>query len=107
MTAAIIYEMTALEAASFIYDAKGKRDPFIPLVGEKRQTVGIEEILSIEDVSLEGVAVGPNGRMIVILNGVMLKEGEKAGGLEIKKISREKVTVIKDGKKYELNLPEG
>ena len=90
--------------AEFVYDAKGKRDPFTPLVGERKETVAIEDILSIEDIILEGIAVGPKGSKMAIMNGTMLKEGDKAGNLEIRKISAQSVTVLKDGREYELTL---
>ncbi len=90
--------------AEFVYDAKAKRDPLIPLVGERRETIAIEDILSIEDVSLEGIAVGPKGSRVAILNGSMLKEGDRAGGMEIRKISEQTVIVFKDGREYELSL---
>lgn len=88
------------------YDSRGKRDPFAPLIGEKRQVVPIEDIVSIDDVNLEGLAVGRGGKKVVIINSVMLKEGDKVGNLAVGKISDKGAQVFIDGTEYELNLPE-
>ena len=90
--------------AEFVYEAKGKRDPFVPLVGYRKQAVAIEDILTIDDVYLEGIAVGPKRDKIAIINGVMFKEGDRVGNMEIRKISAESVTVFKDGQEREVAL---
>lgn len=89
------------------YEPHGKRDPFVPLVGPERPTiVRLEDITSIDDVSLEGIVSGPKGTKAAIINGEMLKEHERIGDLEIKDITKRKVTLIISGKEYNKNLPE-
>jgi sulfur carrier protein ThiS len=97
------FEAAAL-AGSFTYDSKGKRDPFMPLVGYARQAVSIEDIISVEDINLEGIAVGRNGKMVAVINGMILKEGDKIGTLKVKKISAKSATVSMEGREYELSL---
>ena len=48
------------------YESKGKRDPFVPLVGQEKaiRPAGLEGVVSIEDVLLEGIAIGPSGKNI-------------------------------------------
>ena len=95
------------DAEEFRYEAKGKRDPFIPLVGPDRVAIaGLEDIVSIDDVNLEGIAVGAQGNTVVMINGHMLKEGDKVGSLEVKKITKSVVTLAVGGKAYNLKLTE-
>lgn len=89
------------------YDSKGKRDPFVPLIGiEKAGHTALSKVISIEDVSLEGIAVGPQSKGIAILNGEMVKEGDRIGSLEIIKISYRAVTISIGGTEYNIGLPE-
>lgn len=89
------------------YESKGKRDPFVPLIGPgKTITAGLEDILSIEDVNLEGIAVAAKGNRVAIINGQILKENDKVGSVLINKITDKAVTLSIDGKAYNINLPE-
>lgn len=90
------------------YESKGKRDPFIPLVGQEREghVAGLEGIISVQDIVLEGVAMGPSGNNIAILNGQMVREGDRFGLIQIKKISRKTVELSIEGKFHILILQE-
>lgn len=91
----------------FKYESKGKRDPLVPLIGSgKNISTGLEGISSIEDVSLEGIAVGAKGKRIAVINGQLMKENEKVGNLKIEKITNKTVTLSIDDKVYDVNLPE-
>lgn len=91
----------------FRYDSKGRRDPFVPLIGPDRVAVaGIEDVTSIADVNLEGIAAGARGTKVAIINGEMLREGERIGNLEMKKIRGTSVTLIIGGMEHNLNLSE-
>jgi len=94
--------------AGFGYEANGKRDPFIPLIGQEKgsRPNSLEDITLIEDVLLEGIAIGPSGKNIAILNGQMVKEKEKIGLIEIKKISKKTVELSIEGKVHTLSLRE-
>ena len=49
--------------SAFQYDPHGKRDPFVPLIGAGKAAVTrLEDIVSIEDIRLEGIAIGGKGR---------------------------------------------
>jgi len=93
----------------FGYDSNAKRDPFVPLIGQEKahhRPNGLEEMTSIEDVILEGIAIGPSGKNVAILNGQMLKENDKVGHLQIRKISKNAVELSIDEKIYTLSLQE-
>lgn len=90
----------------FKYDARGKRDPFIPLIGAlKRVKVsGLENVVSVDDIKLQGIAVGPGGKKTIVINGRMMKEGDRAGVVEILKIDKRSVTLVVGGAEYSVNL---
>ena len=84
-----------------------KRDPFVPLIGqEKTQVTGLSDVASIEDIRLEGIAAGADGKKAVMMNGEILNENEKIGEVEVKKIETKSVTILISGKAFSLELPE-
>lgn len=89
------------------YEPHGRRDPFVPLIGKERPTVvRIEDVMSIDDLKLEGIAIGAKGERIAILNGEMLKEKKKIGDLEVKKITKRTVTISISGQDHIIKLSE-
>lgn len=91
----------------FIYDFKGKRDPFIPLIGQERSAGGgLETVISIDDLKLEGIATVGGGKQVAILNGEMVRAQDKFGVLVIKNISQKEVEISLEGKDYTLTLQE-
>ena len=94
-------------AEDFTYESKGKRDPFIPLVGPgavHQQVKGTADISSIEDVVLEGIVYDKNGNSSAIINGEVVKEGEKAGIVTVEKIEPKKVILGIEKQVYEVPL---
>ena len=91
---------------AYVYSSYGKRDPFVPLVGDVSQKAVdlIEDIVSIEDVRFQGVAGSGAGNMIAILNGEMLREGETVGHITIKEVARDKVKLMIDENEYTLSI---
>ena len=92
----------------FFYDPQGKRDPFIPLIGQEKNVMGagLETVASPDDLKLEGIATGAGGKQAAILNGQIVKEKDKFGSLVIKKISRKSVEISIEGRDYKLSLKE-
>jgi hypothetical protein len=78
-------------AAEAMYAAKGRRDPFVPLVGaagtKTTAAKGIEAVETAEELTVEGVLMDadPN-KTVVIVNGEVLKLGEGAGNVKVLKI---------------------
>ena len=77
------------------YNSRGKRDPFVPLVGVKREggAAGLAGIYSVEDVVLQGIVTGPDGAYNVIMNGEVVKEGKTVGRLSVECIESNSVTI--------------
>lgn len=105
---AIIYVLSAgaSYAADFAYASKGKRDPFVPLVGAGAgsQIKEAADMNSIEDVVLEGIVFDDKGGSIAIINGMILKEGDQAGIVTVDKIEPKKVILRIEDSSYEVVL---
>lgn len=103
---AVIFVSSAV-GDDYKYESRGRRDPFAPLVGMDRPTVSkLEDVTSITDLKLEGIASSPAGKPIAIMNGEIVKEGDRFGIIEIEKITKKTVTVVMGGKKYDRDLSE-
>ena len=93
------------EVEPFIYDSKGMRDPFIPLVGKGLEFLFTEvAVESIAGVYLEGIVWDPGGVSLAIINGEIVTEGGLVGDFKVKKIRREGVILVKDGEEHVVNL---
>ncbi len=94
-------------AAGYEYEAGGKRDPFIPLLGmsEKTSVSGVLGIISIEDAILQGIVKGNEG-LIAIINGEMMKENDVIGRVTIVSVKDNEVTVKVNENVHVLKLYE-
>lgn len=107
LLASAIFAFSAYAADNFTYESRGKRDPFVPLIGQEKGSVAkLSEVTSVEDMKLEGIAVGAGKKKTAIINGEILKEGQKVGEIYIKTISASSVVVTIGGKDYTLKLVE-
>ncbi|MDP2929252.1 MAG: hypothetical protein Q8O01_04225 [Candidatus Omnitrophota bacterium] len=95
-----------LQGSIFGYDSEGRRDPFVSLIIQEKKTrpSSLEEMVAIEDLILEGIAISPSGKNVAILNGRMVKEQDRIGAIQIKKISKKNVELSINGKDYGLSL---
>jgi hypothetical protein len=91
----------------FDYDSKGKRDPFVPLIGQERaMSASLDKIVSPEDLKLEGIATVAGAKRIAIINGQMVKDNDKFGVIIIKNVLRDRVELSIEGADYTLTLQE-
>jgi len=98
---------TSVAEEAYIYDNRGKRDPFVPLVGVKVNIAdSLEDVMNIDDVYLQGVAIDSKGARVAILNGEMIKEGDTSGRVALKKIAENSVTLSIDNDEYTINMYE-
>ena len=84
----IFLESYAWAAPQELYDARGKRDPFVPLVtATSRQTAsGLVGVESLDEITLQGIVFDPKNGSMVIANDSMMKEGEEQGAVKVLKI---------------------
>lgn len=106
---AVVTVLVPLQASAEFsqYEAHGRRDPFVPLIGaEKPSMTKLSEITSVEDMKLEGIVSGAKGEMAAMMNGEIIKAGDKIGDIVVKSITGAGVTLTVGGKEYKLKLPE-
>jgi len=105
---ALFGAITSLAGAeNFEYNAHGRRDPFVSLIGpEKPAVTRLSDITSVEDIRLEGIVSGAKGEMAAMMNGEILKQNDRIGNIKVKYITKAEVTLIIGGKEYKLKLPE-
>ena len=90
---------------SFQYNAKGKRDPFVPLVSKEGVHVSdAYGISGIKDVRLEGIVWDESKTSAAIINGEIVGEGQEIGSVKVLKIEKDGVTFDVDGEAVKIEL---
>ena len=90
----------------FIYNAKGKRNPFIPLVtpGGRLLKLDKSEDTSQQGLTIEGIIYDKLGRSFAIVNATVVGIGDMVGDFQVLKILENKVIFIKNGEPLEVEL---
>ncbi len=91
------------------YQPKGKRDPFIPLLTKEGQRIhppGLDEETAggLASVVLQGVVFDPKAESYAIINGRIVRQHEEIDGMKVLKIEPTSVTLLVEGKPYQLTL---
>ncbi len=90
----------------FVYDSKGKRDPFIPLVTPDGRLLNLDTEQAKGALNLEGIIYDEKGVSYAIVNGAVVKIGDTVDGNQVLRIEDKKVIFIKDGNPFEMELKE-
>lgn len=93
----------------FVYNAKGKRNPFIPLVTPEGRLIKLDkqETASTGGLLVEGIIYDKHGRSFAIVNAEVLGVGDMVEEYQVLKIYENKVVFIKDGEPFEVELIKG
>lgn len=91
----------------YMYDASGKRNPFIPLITSDGRFIDLDIVEKPKSLNIQGVMYEPNGVSYAIVNTAVVKEGDIVDGSQVIKIEENKVSFIKDGQILELELENG
>lgn len=88
-------------ASESLYAAKGRRDPFTPLITSSARASaasGLMGVESLEEVIVEGVMndLDPK-KSVVILNGTVLREGEEVGNVKVLKLQADGAVITVNG----------
>ncbi len=86
----------------FVYDAKGKRNPFIPLVTSDGRLLKLESQDTVTSLSLKGIIYDKNGPSYAIINDEIVKIGDKIGDYQVLRIEDKRITLIKDRELLEM-----
>jgi len=102
----IFFLVSVAAAEQYTYKYEGKRDPFIPLISPTGYLINLEPENNAT-LRLEGVMYDPQGDSMAIINGQLVRVGENVGDAVVSSIEPNKVTVIKDNQKVEIELRKG
>ena len=88
------------------YDAKGKRNPFIPLVTPEGRLLKLDkqEDTTQQGLAIEGIIYDKLGRSFAIVNANVVGIGDMVGDFQVLKILRNKVIFIRKGESLEVEL---
>jgi hypothetical protein len=91
------------EEKVFLYDDRGARDPFWPLVTSAGALINYETSFTVSEMALEGIiSDGRNG--LAIINGAVVETGKSIGPYFVQKILSDRVILEKSGQTTELLL---
>ncbi len=99
-----------LSSARGEYQAKGKRDVFVPLVtadGRRIHPPGTDEeetISGLDGLVLQGLVFDPKAEAYALINGHIVREQEEIGGIKVLKIEPTTVKILADGKPVQLTV---
>ncbi|PIQ82502.1 MAG: hypothetical protein COV76_03385 [Candidatus Omnitrophica bacterium CG11_big_fil_rev_8_21_14_0_20_64_10] len=91
------------------YDAKGKRDPLVPLVtdsGKRIRPPGLDEAEpgGPRPLALQGIVLDPAAGSYALINGEAIREGETGNGVRVIRIMADSVLVEWQGEQRRLEL---
>lgn len=86
------------------YKAKGRRDPFTPLVTSDGRLLKLDTEDKQKTLRLEGIIYDEHGMSYAIVNGSVVKVGDSIGGFQVLKIRNNVVAFIKDGQVSEIEI---
>jgi hypothetical protein len=101
----LLMTLSLFAEETFIYDAKGKRDPFVSLALKDGSYISdAYGIKGVNDIRLEGIVWDRIKGSIAIVNGEIVKEGEEIGSLKLLKIEEKAVVFDVDGNEVRVDL---
>lgn len=105
----LCFALACFAQEQFVYDAKGKRNPFIPLVTSEGRLLNLdkEEGRGKEDLLIEGLIYDKNGRSFAIVNGSVVGVGDTIGNYQVLKIEENRIIFIKEGQTKEIKIEKG
>lgn len=99
----ILIWFSSVPAQEYTYKYQGQRDPFIPLISSSGYLVNLEPQEN-GALHLEGIMYDADGESMIIVNGELLRVGESIGNAMISSIEPDKVIVIKNNEKVEIEF---
>ena len=75
------------QVESELYDPRGVRDPFIPLLTSSGHGVsGLLAVETIDDIVIEGIVYDPPKGSIIVVNGTVMSPGKTVGKVKVLEI---------------------
>jgi len=105
--AAVVCFLLFAAAEGSAYDARGKRNPFIPLVTPDGHYLKLdveEEATDEPGLKLEGIIYDKFGLSYAVVDGQVVKIGDKVGEYQVLQIEERKVIFMRDGQQKIIEL---
>ena len=101
-----VFRGVAFTQGEFVYDAKGKRNPFIPLVTPEGRLLKLDkqQDTTQQGLAIEGIIYDKFGRSFAIVNTQVVGIGDMVGDFQVLKILDKKVIFIRNGEPLEVEL---
>lgn len=98
------FSLTCFAQGEFVYDAKGKRNPFIPLVTSDGRLLSLDRQQSKGDLLIEGIIYDKQGRSFALVNGTVVSIGDTVGDYQVLRIEEGRVIFLKEGQAFEAEI---
>ena len=99
-----LFVVSYAEDEPFVYQRSG-RDPFLPWVTPEGKLIRWEGTFgNLEDVVLEGIIWDHKGDSVAMMNGRILRRGDRIGRFEIGTITKDEVTLKAGEETYTLRF---
>lgn len=102
-------DLAVKDLAVFQYDSKGKRDPFVPLLGKTpaaKKGEGLAYVETVSELRLEGIVWDPSSGSYAFLNGEVLMPGDQVGKVKLLAVYQRKVEIQFGNEVVTLHLQE-
>lgn len=89
----------------FDYNEQGRRNPFIPLVTPDGRLLNLDKKEGEKAIlNIEGIIYDKNGVSYAVVNGEVVKVGDKISDYQVLRIQQNKIIFIKEGEPMEVEL---
>lgn len=102
-----IFLVVSYGKEKFVYDAAGRRNPFIPLVTTDGRLIKLDTKVFKQPLNVQGVIYDNTGMSYALVNNTVVRVGDIVDGNQVLKIEENKVSFVKDGQILELEIKNG
>ncbi|MBM3243904.1 MAG: hypothetical protein FJZ12_03620 [Candidatus Omnitrophica bacterium] len=100
----LLAQVFSVAQEEFIYDPKGERNPFMPLVTSDGVLIKLKPRTTTSGLDLEGIIYDKISLSYAVVNGRVVKVGDFVGDYQVLDIKENKVVFIKEGEPFEVDL---
>lgn len=97
-------EQPPVKPAPFVYDSKGRRDPFSPFVRDGKLVTPQKGMASMSRPVLYGILWDPGGRSLAMINDAEVRVGDSVVGYDVVEIRKDAVVLSGDGELVVLQI---
>ncbi len=102
-----IFRVVSYGKEKFVYDAAGRRNPFIPLITTDGRLIKLYTKASKQPLNVQGIIYDNTGMSYALVNDMVVQVGDIVDGNQVLRIEENKVSFVKDGQILGLELKNG